>query len=251
MHSDKRVCFFVGVDLMNLLESEKQQSTAGNMARQDVRSDAVILHELGYLAFPAPGGTVLFHLIRPFMKRPRSFKRQPGISSMPTNHFKAISRYGDLLFTELIAESVEGVIHSVQDGGLLLVDIRGAGRLLDRKSIIYRCNRHPGPAANFSMVLRKIGRFLLDGIPRSRTLDVLSRLAPGRSTAAALDVVGRHVREGLSLSDAIRKAGLRLPQIASTMTEVGGGTATLTTMLANAADYMNRSKRNGGRSKPP
>ena len=48
---------------MNQLEREKQQGKAGNMARQLVQTDAVILDELGYLPFPASGGALLFHLI--------------------------------------------------------------------------------------------------------------------------------------------------------------------------------------------
>ena len=48
---------------MNQLEREKQQGKAGNMARQLVQADAVILDELGYLPFPTSGGALLFHLI--------------------------------------------------------------------------------------------------------------------------------------------------------------------------------------------
>ena len=48
---------------MNQLEKEKQQGKAGNLARQLVQTDAVILDELGYLPFPASGGALLFHLI--------------------------------------------------------------------------------------------------------------------------------------------------------------------------------------------
>jgi hypothetical protein len=63
IHQGKRVRFFNAVDLVNQLEREKQQGKAGNMARQLVPTDAVILDELGYLPFPASGGALLFHLI--------------------------------------------------------------------------------------------------------------------------------------------------------------------------------------------
>lgn len=48
---------------MNQLEKKKQQGKSGNMARQLVQTDAVILDKLGYLPFPASGGALLFHLI--------------------------------------------------------------------------------------------------------------------------------------------------------------------------------------------
>lgn len=63
IHRGKRVRFFNAVDLVNQLEREKQQGKTGNLAKQLVLCDAVILDELGYLPFPASGGALLFHLI--------------------------------------------------------------------------------------------------------------------------------------------------------------------------------------------
>ena len=63
IHQGKRVRFYNAVDLVNLLEKEKQQGKAGLLARQLVQMDAVILDELGYLPFPESGGALLFHLI--------------------------------------------------------------------------------------------------------------------------------------------------------------------------------------------
>ena len=63
IHRGKRVRFYNAVDLVNQLEKEKQQGKAGNLARQLVQTDAVILDELSYLPFPASGGALLFHLI--------------------------------------------------------------------------------------------------------------------------------------------------------------------------------------------
>ena len=63
IHLGKRVRFYNAVDLVNQLEKEKQQGKAGNLAKQLVHIDAVILDELGYLPFPDSGGALLFHLI--------------------------------------------------------------------------------------------------------------------------------------------------------------------------------------------
>ena len=59
----KRVRFYNAVDLVNQLEKEKQLGKAGNLAKQLILMDAVILDELGYLPFPDAGGTLLFHLV--------------------------------------------------------------------------------------------------------------------------------------------------------------------------------------------
>ena len=63
IHRNKRVRFFNAVDLVNLLEKEKLLGKTGNLAKQLVQMDAVILDELGYLPFPTSGGALLFHLI--------------------------------------------------------------------------------------------------------------------------------------------------------------------------------------------
>ncbi len=63
IHQGKRVRLYNAVDLANQLEREKQQGKAGNLAKQLLHMDAVILDELGYLPFPDSGGALLFHLI--------------------------------------------------------------------------------------------------------------------------------------------------------------------------------------------
>ena len=63
IHQGKRVRFYNAVDLVNQLDKEKKQGKAGNLTKQLVHIDAVILDELGYLPFPESGGALLFHLI--------------------------------------------------------------------------------------------------------------------------------------------------------------------------------------------
>jgi DNA replication protein DnaC len=59
----KRVRFYSTVDLVNALEQEKAQGKAGRIAMSLVRTDLVILDELGYLPFSQAGGALLFHLL--------------------------------------------------------------------------------------------------------------------------------------------------------------------------------------------
>jgi len=63
IHQGKRVRFYNAVDLVNLLEKEKQLGKAGSLAKRLIQIDAVIIDELGYLPFPQSGGALLFHLI--------------------------------------------------------------------------------------------------------------------------------------------------------------------------------------------
>src|SRR5450830_1850021 len=58
-----RVRYFSTVELVNMLEQEKQQGRAGHLAMRLLYTDLVILDELGYLPFSQTGGSLLFHLI--------------------------------------------------------------------------------------------------------------------------------------------------------------------------------------------
>lgn len=69
IHHGKRIRFYNAVDLVNLLEQEKQLNKTGNLARRLTQVDAVILDELGYLPFPESGGALLFHLISQLYER--------------------------------------------------------------------------------------------------------------------------------------------------------------------------------------
>lgn len=59
----KRVRFYSTVDLVNALEQEKAAGKAGKLAFALMRTDLVILDELGYLPFGQSGGALLFHLL--------------------------------------------------------------------------------------------------------------------------------------------------------------------------------------------
>ncbi|GKS70000.1 hypothetical protein W03_20040 [Nitrosomonas sp. PY1] len=69
IHHGKRIRFFNAIDLVNLLEQEKQLNKTGNLAKRLIQFDAVILDELGYLPFPESGGALLFHLISQLYER--------------------------------------------------------------------------------------------------------------------------------------------------------------------------------------
>jgi len=58
-----RVRFYCTVDLVNALEAEKARGKAGRIAQSLLRTDLVILDELGYLPFSQAGGALLFHLL--------------------------------------------------------------------------------------------------------------------------------------------------------------------------------------------
>lgn len=62
-HHHYRIRFFSSIELVNMLELEKQAGKQGRLANRLLYADLVILDELGYLPFSQSGGALLFHLI--------------------------------------------------------------------------------------------------------------------------------------------------------------------------------------------
>lgn len=65
----RKARFFNVVDLVNRLESEVKSGRQGRLADSLIRTDLVIMDELGYLPFAQSGGQLLFHLISRLYER--------------------------------------------------------------------------------------------------------------------------------------------------------------------------------------
>jgi len=68
-HHHQRIRFLSTIELVNLLEQEKQLGKQGRIANRLMHTDLIILDELGYLPFSQAGGALLFHLISKLYER--------------------------------------------------------------------------------------------------------------------------------------------------------------------------------------
>ncbi|MFN0219241.1 MAG: IS21-like element helper ATPase IstB [Hyphomicrobium sp.] len=69
IRAGRKARFFNVVDLVNKLETEVKLDRQGRLADSLVRTDLVIMDELGYLPFAQSGGQLLFHLISRLYER--------------------------------------------------------------------------------------------------------------------------------------------------------------------------------------
>ncbi|HXE79933.1 MAG TPA: type II secretion system F family protein [Vicinamibacterales bacterium] len=87
-----------------------------------------------------------------------------------------------------------------------------------------------------AQLARTLSTLLGGGLPLVNALDVAGRSISNRHLAAELDAIGRSVREGQALAEAMRARGA-FPDVAVKMTEVGESTGSLQEMLASVAEF--------------
>jgi general secretion pathway protein F len=153
---------------------------------------------------------------------------------MPTFTYSALSSLGQSVSGELVAEHERAALRELKRRGLtplsLAIAAQAKRRILDWK-------RAP-KAEDHIRLANELAVLLEAGVSLSEAIDIASRSPVYRIFGDALDGLGRDLRRGVSVPDAVRANVATFPSYVYQLLEAGNQTGMLTAAFKDAGQQM-------------
>lgn len=163
---------------------------------------------------------------------------------MPVFRYRAVGGAGEVVDGEMEAASRGALVDRLRQQGLLPIQARehAAAVPADRLGRRLGRSRRPGREA-VELLLRELAILLRAGLALDQALDVMARYTRNTTTRALIEGLADRVRGGLSLADAMGRAGGAFDRFCIGMVRAGESGGSLETVLTRIADFMERARR--------
>ena len=166
---------------------------------------------------------------------------------MPVFEYKGVSSGGRSVAGILDGENLKAARAKLKRDGVVVLEIREGGPARIAASRDLRFGRRRVSSADMANTTRQLATLLSAGLPLLEALNVLVDQEEGQVLKGTLASVRDAVREGSSLTDALRGHAPVFSQLYGNMVAAGEASGTLEVTLARLADFLEEQARFRGR----
>ena len=166
---------------------------------------------------------------------------------MPVFEYKGVSSGGRSVAGILDGENLKAARAKLKRDGVVVLEIREGGPARIAASRDLRFGRRRVSSADMANTTRQLATLLSAGLPLLEALNVLVDQEEGQVLKGTLASVRDAVREGSSLTDALRGHAPVFSQLYGNMVAAGEASGTLEVALERLADFLEEQTRFRGR----
>ncbi len=154
---------------------------------------------------------------------------------MPSFHYRAARPDGSIIETDVDGETPRAIRAQLEDQGLLVLDLSGAGT---RPGITLSTRQRPLPPRDFLVFNQEFLALVKAGLPMLRCFDLLNDRSGQAGFQQALQSVRESIRGGAAISEAMASYPIYFPELYQASLRAGEQAGNLPEVLRRYIDYL-------------